>query len=109
MRIILGLILVFGSLSFAKTKTPSLQRNPAAITGTSEVTIQEKFSFLRIDGDSAKALYKALTVEGKNNQGEAGPTIYFKTGKSYRCFFSQDTDTYACDFSIQNPGTGFIK
>ncbi len=109
MRLILGLIFIFGSLSFAKTKTPSLQRNPAAITGTSEVTIQDKFSFLRIDGDSAKALYKALTVEGKNNQGEAGPTIYFKNGKSYRCFFSQDTDTYACDLAIQNTGIGLIK
>ena len=109
MRLILGLIFIFGSQCYAKTSLPSLQRNPAAITGTSEVTIQDKFSFIRINGDSAKALYKALTVEGKNNQGEAGPTIYFKNGKSYRCFFSEDTNSYACDLSIRNPGTGLIK
>ena len=109
MRLILGLMFIFGFQAFAKTTLPSIQRNPAAITGTSEVTIQNKFSFIRIEGDSAKALYKALNVEGKNNQGEAGPTIYFKNGKSYRCFFSQDTDTYACDLSVINPGTGLIK
>ncbi len=109
MRLILGLIFIFGSIAFAKTALLSVQRNPAAMTGTSDVTIQSKYSFIRIDGDSAKALYKALTVEGKNNQGEAGPTIYFKTGKSYRCFFSQDNDTYACDISIVNPTTGLIN
>jgi hypothetical protein len=77
--------------------------------GTSEVAIQDEFSWIKIQGETAKALYDSLAVPAKNDQGEAGADLYFKVGKSYRCFTDIRANEYACDIMIANPKTGKIK
>jgi hypothetical protein len=73
------------------------------------VVLQGSDSWLKVQGDSAKALYLALTVPAKSNQGEAGDGLTFKFGKSYRCYVEERSQAYACDVMIQNPSTGDVK
>lgn len=103
------LIIFSGVHVFAKEAVPGFKRDPASVVGTSEVAIQNEFSWIKIEGSSAKALYDTLTVPAKNNQGEAGPNLYFKLGKSYRCYSDKQTSNYACDIMVENPRTGQIK
>lgn len=79
------------------------------IGGASTVVIQEKYSWIKIQGDSAKMLYDTLAVPAKNDQGEAGADLYFKSGKSYRCVNDKQLNEYACDIMIKNPKTGQIN
>jgi hypothetical protein len=79
------------------------------LRGASEVAIQGKNSWVRVQGDAAKALYDTLAVPAENNRGEAGADLYFKIGKAYSCFTDVTTDEYACTIMISNPKTGLIK
>ena len=108
-KALFAMIIFISSISFAKESTPNFKRDPASVAGTSEVAIQGELSWVKILGKSAKSLYNALAVPEKNNQGEAGDNIYFKTGKSYRCFTDKRSEEYACDIMIKDPKTGQIN
>ena len=83
--------------------------------GSAETVIQKDYSYLRVDGAAAKALYVSMTdVEAKNNQGEAGEGIYFKDGESFTCYHdletpAEDPGAYACTLSISNPAKGTVQ
>ncbi|MES3036338.1 MAG: hypothetical protein V4736_00400 [Bdellovibrionota bacterium] len=100
-------LFVFG-IAFAKIGP----RSPASVLGISEVNVQGENTWIRIDGDSAQALYDAMTsVTPKNNQGEAGPKVFFKTGKSYQCYMNTEAKLpdYGCVMTAKDPKTGAIK
>ncbi len=96
-------------ISINTLATEKIVRAPAAIVGTSEIAIQGRYSWIKINGEPAEALYNALTIPAKNNQGEAGPEIFFKNGKSYRCIYNRVPNDYSCDFSITSPKNGKIN
>ena len=109
MKYLLFTIIAISSLnSFAKTNT---NRNPSS-NGSAEVVIQVNNNWIRIDGEAAKELYAAMTVPEKNNQGQAGADVYFKTGKSYDCWMEKGTNNnsnYACTITIADPGKAIIR
>lgn len=107
-----ALILILPALSLAKVdlkKTPSKRTTANSDElGTSQVSLQEKGGWLRIEGVPAKALYEKLAGEGKNAPGEADNSMYFKKGKSYSCNFHSTTDTYSCTVLITNSRQGLL-
>jgi len=109
--LIFTLLVMVASSTHAKGIPEGFKRSPASIKGTAEVVLQPDFKnyWIRLEGDSAKALYEALAGEGKNNQGEAGESIFFKYGKSYSCFLDKTSNSYACTITIKDPAKGQLK
>lgn len=73
-----------------------------------QVEIHPQNSWIKIRGEAARELFVALQVPESNQGGEAGPTLFFKEGESYRCFRDSETLEHTCDIFIANPATGKI-
>lgn len=113
LKLLVASLMFTGSFVQAKPSikmADKMQRHPASISGTAEVVLLDKGGWVRVDGESARAMYEALSSKAKNNQGEAGESVYFKTGKNYECWMSTTTTPagYTCVFSIKDSKKGLL-
>ncbi|MBC7370907.1 MAG: hypothetical protein H7326_05035 [Bdellovibrionaceae bacterium] len=105
MKLFLFLIsFVVALTAFAKTRTPA-----SAIKGTSQVVMENRNGWVRIEGEAAKAMYEALDSVPRNNNEGAGDTTFFKDGKSYGCVFEKSANAYQCDIYIKDFSKGIFK
>lgn len=73
-----------------------------AINASANSQVQLEETFAKITGEAAKEIYESLSIKAVEDlEGEAGPDILFKDGKSFRCFKSISTDYYACDIFLK--------
>ncbi len=113
--ILLPFLLLLATNAFAKSQVAGFERQPNNFKenkGTSQTNLQKANNWIRIEGDSAKVLYQAMEVQAKNNQGEAGLDIFFKSGKSYTCWHDTanlESHAFVCTILIIDPSKGLVK
>lgn len=72
-----------------------------AMNAMASSQVQVEATFAKITGEAAKEIYDSLNIPALEDlEGEAGPDILFKDGKSFRCFKSISTNYYACDIFL---------
>jgi hypothetical protein len=106
---LLKVIFVLGIAAAANNSSGASKVKTAAGKGQSEVSLdfESKSHWVQIHGDAAKVLYEGLSSVPKNNQGEAGSDVFFKSGKSYTC--NESSGIYSCTIAIRDPGKGIVK
>ena len=93
-----------------ESKVSESKRAPAStVKGTAQVAMNEKYGWVRIEGEAAKAMYEALSVTARNDNEGAGETTFIKRGKSYVCVYEKSANAYQCDFAISDFSTGQSK
>ncbi len=112
------LVLLNSTLSLAQSpdKKPSsmakkMQRQPASVNAAAEVVMIDKGGWVRIDGEGARKMYENLGSAAKDNQGEAGEGILFKTGTNYECWMDKTLSpaVHSCVFSLKDSKKGVVR